>query len=194
MRGGNVPTSRIGPILADMIAQRWPHCDEDGCNVLAEKVGCDESAIRTIIDQKHQGVSFDLADSLLCALGRADMWWGVLSDVYPTKFVEKCALHSCERTFPEKRVGSIKRYCSARCRKLDDDIRRGRATGHRYRQKNRCLRGHLLTSENTITFSSGHRTCRKCRRDRQARQYRERYANDPVFAEKQRARSRKAVT
>jgi len=189
LKPGNVPTAIIGPKLAMLVRDRWPH--GGGIVVLAEKVGCDPSAIEAVIEQINPGVSFDLADKMFCALGRpmedvglADLYWSV-------EFRETCALHSCGKVFPEMERGSIKRYCSQKCRKLDDDIRRGRANGHRYRQKNRCLKGHLLTPENTVTFSAGNRTCRKCRRERQARQYRERYANDPVFAEKQRARARK---
>ena len=169
MKPGNVPTARIAPLLATFIAERWP--DTDGFEILAEKVGCHQDAIRQIIYQRHEGCEFDLVDKLFCALGRVDVWQGALKDIYDSvSFVQTCSLPSCMKTFPERaRNGCRQRYCSARCRVLHSNVRRGRGTGQRLRQKNRCLKGHLFTPENTITFLSADKTrtirrCRTCKR------------------------------
>ena len=98
MRAGHVPTERIAPVLTLLIRESWPH--GGGMDVLAEKVGCDPEAIAGIIHRENPGVTFDLADRLICALGRWDMWHGELEDIYPIKFMETCALPSCGKQFP----------------------------------------------------------------------------------------------
>lgn len=82
MKPGNIPTQEVGPILGMLVNDRWPH--GGGYEILAEKVGCDQSTIASIIDQRNPGVSFDFADSLFCALGRpmedvglGDIYWNV---------------------------------------------------------------------------------------------------------------------
>jgi hypothetical protein len=159
VKTGNVPTERIAPILYTLIRERWPH--GGGLEVLSEKVGCDATAIAGIIDKQNEGVAFDLADRLLCALGRWDIWHGELEDIYPTKFIETCALPSCNKTFPERRSGPhIKRYCSYRCMDLGRQVKAGRATGERLRQRGYCLKGHKL---------NGQRQCVICRREQRKR-------------------------
>lgn len=186
MRAGNVPTARVGPIIGELARERWP---QGGYEVLAEKVGCDESAIRVIIEQRCPGVEFDLADSIITALGRWDMWHGVLADIYPTKFYETCALHSCNRRFPEKFNGRTrKRYCSPRCATLANAVRRGEATGDRLRQKGYCLNGHKMTPENTIKKwrkrdNKWEHQCRECKRKSQ-REWMRRKRQDPAFRER----------
>lgn len=80
MKPGSVPTARVGPIIGELVAERWPH--GGGFEVLGEKVGCDSSAIEAIVRQDNLGVKFDLADRVLCALGRPDIWQGQLADLY----------------------------------------------------------------------------------------------------------------
>ena len=198
MKPGNVPTSRIGPLLGDLIRDRWPH--NGGIEVLAEKVGCDWTAIEGIIKGVHEGVSFDLADKLFCALGRVDVWQGQLSDVYSkVRFMQTCAVPSCCKTFPEQKVGGfVKKYCSPRCATLAHGIREGRCSGERLRQKNKCLKGHKLTPENTYLTKRKdriERSCRTCQREYQREWARKRRATDPRFVKaKQEAQRRWRAT
>jgi len=184
MKPGNVPTALIAPKLDMLIRDRWPH--GNGPVILAEKVGCDESAIRLIIEQRHDGTAFDFADRLFCAVGRPMEDVG-LGDVYwSVEFRETCALHSCGKTFPERSNGPTrKKYCSPRCATLGNAVRRGLATGDRLRGKGRCLKGHAMTPENTILKERNGRTerqCRECKRASQREWMRKKRAN-PEFRE-----------
>lgn len=184
MKPGNVPTEHLGPIVAELIAERWPQ--GGGVEVLAEKVGCDYKTVENVVKQTHEGVDFDLADKLLCALGRVDMWRGVLADVYlEMQFVETCALPGCGKTFPEQQIGRAKRYCSKNCGYLGQRVKRGVATGERLRKRGMCLKGHRLTPDNVRITKRGDgvlRTCRTCDRERQREWARAKRARRKVAA------------
>jgi hypothetical protein len=167
IQAGNIPTARFGPVIAELIRDRWPH--GGGYDVLAEKVGCDRDAIDGIVRQTYPGVGFDLADRLLCGVGRYDMWHGVLEDIYPTKFMATCAIHSCNVQFPESsKSGRPKIYCSPACCRLAYKIRQGEAPGHRHVKRNRCFRGHKLEGDNLMVNRTADgkekRQCRECKR------------------------------
>lgn len=151
MKPGNVPTSRLGPIIGDLVKDRWPH--GGGYGVLAEKVGCDQSAIEGIVDQEYAGCEFDLADGLLCSLGRVDIWQGELSDVYSSVSIpETCERLGCSLKFHPKKQGGVKRrrFCSRQCRQMDWLARAGQINDTPKRNlKVRCRGGHFRTSENT---------------------------------------------
>lgn len=201
MRPGNVPTSVVGPVIATLIEDRWParlrpDAEEYGTTILAEKVGCHIDSIDAIVRQVNPGAEFDLVDKILCALGRPDMWIGQLADIYPTKFVETCALHSCNKKFPERFGGRTrKRYCSPRCSTLGNAVARGEATGARLRQKGYCLKGHKMTPENTITKwrerdQKFEQQCRECKRATQREWMRKKRA-DPEFRQRAVERTRR---
>ena len=185
MKPGNVPNALIAPKLDMLIRDRWPH--GNGPVILAEKVGCDESAIRLIIEQRHDGTAFDFADRLFCAVGRPMEDVG-LGDVYwSVEFRETCALHSCGKTFPERSNGRTrKRYCSSRCATLGNAVAQGRATGDRLRGKGKCLKGHAFTKENTILKTRNgyvERQCRECKRATQREWVRQK-RKDAAFVQK----------
>lgn len=139
-----------------LIRERWPH--GGGIDVLAEKVGCDWGTIAGIIDQDNPGVSFDLADKLISTgLGRWDIWHGALADIYPTKFMETCALPGCGKTFPEYHRGPFrKRYCSKKHQRASRW-----SCHHRVR---RCRKGlHKMTPENTYILRNNGREYKQCR-------------------------------
>lgn len=173
VRPGNVPTARVGPIMAELIADRWPErqCpngEEWRISILAEKIGCHYDSIDNITRQVHPGAGFDLVDRLFCALGRPDVWWGILADIYPTTFWETCALSSCGKRFPEsRRSGKRKRFCSDNCRSLYWKTQTGEATGLRMVQRGKCFKGHKMTPENTLRNrqpdGSYKKQCRKCK-------------------------------
>lgn len=166
MRPGHLPTAVVGPVIEELVSERWP--DEDGYQILAEKVGCDDSTIRAVVAQHNPGVGFDLVDGILACLGRPDLWEGRLADLYPETFWVTCALPGCGKRFPEFQRGKVKLYCSARCRSLGHEVRHGNANGMRYTQKSRCRKGlHRLTPDN-ILIRKGRvdRECRACARER----------------------------
>lgn len=194
MKQGSVPTHLVGPLISELIRDRWPQ--GGGIEVLAEKVGCDYSAIESIIAHTNPGAGFDFVDRIFCALGRPDIWRGKLISIYEDLiFVQTCAVPSCDKTFPEKKSGHVKRYCSARCATLAHGIRDGRCTGDRLRQKGYCLKGHKLTPENTRIEKrkdgrSG-RICKTCQRDYQRQWARKRRATDPRFVARKQSAHRK---
>jgi hypothetical protein len=194
VKAGNIPTAAIAEKLDMLIRDRWPH--GNGLTILAEKLGCDESTIRIVLEQRHPGTSFDFVDRLFCALGRpmedvglGDVYWNV-------GFVETCALHSCGKTFPERFNGRTrKRYCSSRCSSLGNAVARGEATGDRLRLKGKCLKGHDMTPENTITKwrerdQKYEYQCRECKRTTQ-REWMRKKRRDKVFVQKKIAAQRK---
>lgn len=194
MKAGSIPTSRVSQVISDLVTDRWPH--GGGVEVLAEKVGCDWSAIDNIIKQEYEGVSFDLVDKILCGLGRVDLWQGELVDVYSSVwFVETCGLHSCGKTFPESlRSGKRKRFCSDLCRSLHHHTAAGKATGHRHVQRGRCFKGHKMTLENSIINvqpdGAVKRQCRTCRKASLNAYKRNRRQGDPAWRERENARQR----
>jgi hypothetical protein len=166
---GNVPTDRVGPIIAQLVAERWPkrqHPDgeEWGLSILAEKIDCSEDAIDNIIRGGQPGAEFDLVDQIFCALGRPDILdTGVLSDVYWSVDLtrRRCAAPGCSRTFRERipgRGGSKRVYCSSGCKSNHHRWLNGAVRGG-IKQKERCRRGHLLTPENR--YKDGR--CKTCR-------------------------------
>lgn len=167
MKPGSVPTARVGPIIGALVEERWParlrpDNEDGGYDILAEKVGCHRDAIYFIVEQRYEYVGFDLADKLLCALGRWDMWHGELEDIYPTKFKETCAAPGCSRQFWEyHRGGKPKRTCSKRCRARLDSVQLGRVRAGGARVMGRCNEGHRFTPDNTL-WSGGYRRCRIC--------------------------------
>lgn len=80
MKSSLIPIDEIGPVIGELIMERWPH--GDGYEVLAEKVGCDPSTIYNVVLVERDSADFNLIDELLCALGRVDMWRGKFSSVY----------------------------------------------------------------------------------------------------------------
>lgn len=177
-----VPIDEIGPVIRELVAERWPHTY--GYDVLAEKIGCDESAIYSVARVENDMADFDLVDKILCALGRWDMWHGRFAHIYPTKFLEKCASPACNKMFPERKNGDrVKRYCSKRCLKLGQSIRRGKGTG--LRARGYCNKGHKLTPENSIP-SGGYRRCRICTHEKHAERMK-----DPAYREYRRLKSQR---
>lgn len=168
MKPGNVPTAAVGPLIAELIAERWPH--GGGFNVLAEKVGCDEATIEGIVRQECEGCDFDLADKLLCALGRPDAWRGVLADVYlEMPLFERCECPGCTATFVSHPKGRRKRFCSSACRGNAHQQAHGVSSRRRKQGWGGvCKGGHRRTKENTLHEINGRgntvRRCRDCRR------------------------------
>ena len=166
IKSGSVPTAAVGPVIAQLVEERWParrrpEGEEWGYSILAEKVGCSWDTIGTIVRQSNEGVGFDLVDKLLCALGRPDLWTGALEHIYPWKFTETCAIPSCSRSFPEYHRGTRRIYCSRRCMELGQGMKKGYCTGQRFRKRGYCLKGHKLTPENRVGPNNGCRTCKK---------------------------------
>jgi hypothetical protein len=185
MHPGNVPTSRIGPLVKELMERQWP--DGSGFVILSEKIGCHKDTIRKIIEQRNPGVPFDFADKMFCSLGVPGIWLGPLLDVYnAVEFRETCAVPGCNRTFPEQlKAGRLKRYCSKRCSRLGMAVNIGARPGTRYKLKGLCLRGHPLTGDNLIIRmrpnGSMMRQCATCRRE-----------SDRLYKERKREEARAA--
>ena len=162
MKPGSIPTHRVSPILEELILDRWPH--GGGYDVLAEKVGCDQSSIESIVDQDSPGAEFDLVDKLFCALGRVDVWRGQIADVYEsTQLLERCEHPDCSVLFlPSPHGGPRKRHCSRAC--TTSHLRGNRRIKHFKGEagSSKCRNGHPRTPESTIFLKSGRIRCRVC--------------------------------
>lgn len=179
MNPGYVPTDVVGPIVAELVRERWPH--GDGIDVLAEKVGCSYDAIDGIIRQQNKSCEFGLADALLCALGRPDLWRGPLADIYlglsfatdrsvrmVPKGHQRCARDGCSTTFPtvRKRGYSRRVYCSDRCTQIASRVRVGKQRRASQGRRFVCRNGHERTPESVEILKNGTRRCRICQRER----------------------------
>lgn len=183
MKVGNVPTPVVGPVIERLVKERWPHMrqgdtmnqDLDGYAILAEKVGCHRDTIDAIVRQSNEGADFNLVDQIFCSLGRPDLWWGQLSDIYwdvdMTTVV--CRRDGCKVSFvprPGGRNGPESRqmYCSRKCRHMDWKVRRGIVKdGKKRNLSTHCRRGHPRAT--TAQIKSGdYTTCALCIRERRA--------------------------
>ena len=104
MRAGRVSTAVVGPVIGELIEERWPDDDEDGCQVLAEKIGCHPESIRKLVGQRYAGADFGFVDSILAGLGRPDLWMGRLADAYTVALPEPRPEPTLER-IPALRCG-----------------------------------------------------------------------------------------
>lgn len=189
MKTGSVPTAVVGPVIAQLIEERWParrrpEGEEWGVSILAEKVGCHPDALDAIIRQKSEGVGFDFVDKILCALGRPDIWIGALADVYnDIVFMSGCALSGCNRSFRESSRGrhGPKRYCCARHAKHAYDVRKGASTGQFLRKRGYCLKGHKMTPENSKRNTDGKVQCRTCDNARRRERRRENLERERAY-------------
>jgi len=59
--------------------------------------------------------------------------------------------------------------------------------------KTACVNGHEYTAETTIVRPNGSRQCRTCHRANSRARNAERYANDPEYRERERARARESM-
>jgi hypothetical protein len=174
MKPGHVPTAVVGPLVARLMEE-----GRDDVTTLALRAGCDWGTIIQVVEQEYEGVSFDIADKLLCALGCPDLV------PMPEVFMETCAVPACQQRFVEKAPGGhVKRCCCRRCASTRQAIRKGKATGQRLRQRGYCLKGHRMAGDNLRIDKRGQKVCKTCQRDYQREWARKRRMTDPVFLRK----------
>lgn len=95
-----------------------------GTGVLAREAGISEDSLYRYTMGRYKWMKFDVADRLLCAMNRVDLWHSELSDIYwtvPLYDKTKCENPDCsEPPVKIKDVGS--RWCSQRCRHLSQKL------------------------------------------------------------------------
>lgn len=169
MKAGTVPTKVLAPVIAPLLKQRFP---DSGIQGLANRSGVDWKNIEGILTGAREGVEFNTADRILCALGSPMAWHSPeLFDTYMSVDLSlaRCALHSCDKLVHEQGLkGNRRLYCSVACNKLAYKVRNGTATGERRLKKNRCLRGHKMEGDNVLfnrlPDGTTRRQCRQCKR------------------------------
>lgn len=90
MQTGYISTERFAPIMERLVLERWPHSSDtsfnttsiNGHKILSEKTGIPTGMCRDIQAGRQKTIHFDVADTILCALGRPDIWYGELGDIY----------------------------------------------------------------------------------------------------------------
>lgn len=157
--------------------------------LLAERADMHGDTLQKIVVGRSKTIDFDVADRLLCVLGKADCWRGELQEVYaqaklddgrkqrttvkPSK-AKRCARRGCSVQFVPSKHGPKQRFCSNACRNSAWKLSKGMKTGPRGPGRSleafACRNHHERTPENTGTNSRGHRYCLTCHRDSMRRQ------------------------
>ena len=158
----------------------------------------------------RHSMHFDYADRLLCAIGRAQLWFGPLREVYeevelsddivggiqpPARASGQklCAGSGCTTLFTPGQRTPWQKYCSNACKHRSYMQRRREKEGAPKRYGTRygaCPNGHERTHENTHVRRDGTITCRECNKEKE----KERYRTDPEYRAKkiQQERDRRA--
>ena len=153
--------------------------------VLAERVGIHPDTMRAYLSGKLVTIDFDIADRMLCKIGRVGLWRTALLDLYeaidltsPSRYVvteriKTCAAPSCGVQFAPHPLpqggGRARLYCSTKCRIRAANIRmatkRRNGKAKRYGSPyDACVNGHDRSEENTYYYK-GRRMCRGCLRE-----------------------------
>lgn len=155
-----------------------------------------------ILNRRTKTLDFNMADRLLCAMNRPQLWWEDLADLYysvdlsapitapiPAKEGRICARAGCSNAFVPKMPWG--RYCSTACRASVQRARRQQRRGVTQRYGTRygtCPKGHDRSPENVYVRPDGHVSCRVCNRDAERRRYRqdEKYRQRRILRERER--------
>lgn len=185
----SIPVDEIAPVIGMLVKERWPN--SYGYDILAEKVGCDPTAIEQLVRGIRTSADFNLIDQTLCSLGRPDLWWGIFSHIYYEADLShdlggdyipkghlRCQRVGCGQVFkPHKKAPksgpNAPKFCSSKCtdaafrmRKRGGYQRGAYGPGMNLRRM-ACHKGHDFTPENTGTRANGKRYCVECNRERQ---------------------------
>ena len=155
---------------------------ETSIYLLAERADMHGDTLQKIVSGRNKTIDFDVADRLLCVIGKADMWYGELRDVYAEAMFDDdlprraakasgekvCARRGCSETFVPPKLRPGQKYCSTTCcgaafwqRKHKVKTRlRGKG---RHLEAHVCKNGHERTAENT-EIKNGVRRCLICKR------------------------------
>lgn len=167
--------------------------------ILAIRVDMEEDTLRKLVWQGRGGttIDFDLADRLLCKMGRSDVWHGRLNELYSNVVLiddgpkraygrpsgaRMCEGAECSTEFVPDPRSPHQRFCSTSCKRKSYWKRRREREGVKPRFGTRygqCPNGHERSPENTYVRPSGSVSCRVCGREKEA----ERYA-DPQYRQK----------
>ena len=131
------------------------------------------------------GLPFPVADAILCATGKVDLWRGVLAEFYENVDMTwvQCESPACDRWFRQGRVTTgptVKRYCSKACSDATTRLQRGEQStirknyggGGKRRKSNKCRNGHERTPESTKIRKNGKMECLLCHRESAKAAYR----------------------
>lgn len=165
--------------------------------LICERQGLEyETVAKVVYRYTHPGstngpvrsLEFDMADKLLCGMGRWELWRTEFIEYYENVNLRmtRCAHEDCKVDFEPKtgpgtiRGGNPQIYCSRTCatsaangnhRHKKTDVRPVLGT-----HATRCRNGHERTEENTIKLKSGKIRCRTCNNAGSARGYHKRRA------------------
>jgi len=78
-----VPTDRLTPFVKEYLDSYETEETLNATSVLADEIGMGYEFVRKLYNGRgNASVSFDVADRLLCKMGRTDLWLFELSDIY----------------------------------------------------------------------------------------------------------------
>lgn len=183
MTRDRIPSARVHAAIASQWGEDWLENEE----VRASLRFLSERTLHRSF-RENQYLSFDLADLILCKLDLVRLWLGPLEDIYQSVDLSgkphsirilpagyrRCERVGCTNTFGRFGAGrTAKRYCSKTCRIAEHKYEkqgkyRRRGPGNRLVPMS-CVNGHSRTPENTYIGPDGHRQCRECRRDSDAK-------------------------
>ncbi len=158
----------------------------DTLETLADRADMHKNTLERMLNGRSATIDFDMADRLLCAAGKSNLWWGPLREVYETASLSPplgphvvgrasgartCARHGCSVTFIPPKKAPYKRFCSSTCKAVDWKQRKNgvksriRGPG-RVLEAYECRNGHVRTPKNTGINCRGTRYCLICHRER----------------------------
>lgn len=189
-----VPAEPIIAVIRDYLGnEESTEVFHSSVYLLAERADIRGDTLEKILAGRNQTIDFDIADRLLCVLGKTDLWHGDLKDVYEKSQLDDdgyrrngrasgmrvCARVTCSEMFLPKPKHPYQRFCSAKCSSADNQLRRNpkrKILGKgRILQKLMCWNGHERTPENTRYTPDGRIYCVECKRKRDRETARRRY-------------------
>lgn len=177
-----IPTKVIVPFIQEYLNAY--QMDEETSTVgpvqvLADRAGLHSDSLRNYLGYRKQTMDFDMADRLICAIGRPMLWRSELLEWYervdlsdppkppPPKYgLIRCFRPGCTQMFEPKMPWA--KYCSKACKASVQGNRRRRKKGVPTRYGTRwgtCPRGHDRSEENVYVRRNGSITCRVCRKE-----------------------------
>ena len=173
---GRVPSAPILGALRKYVEEQGTETPMFVVEGIAARSGIPFSTLESWYYGKNRTptMRFQIADSLLCAVGMWHLWYYELSDIYQNVDLtwRKCACPGCEVWFRPKydyAGPTAPRFCSKTCKTTNCRIEAGQL---RSRQKKAgregvCWKGHKMVGKNLRILANGDRSCRQCFNEKQ---------------------------
>lgn len=183
---GHVPSYDIIWAIEEALGIEGPWEDSDErLQPLTRIWNIDDLKVQLGVGRKPKWVDFDLADQVICALGRVDFWRNELEHIYlsvrlkdkstfrgrkAARGSRRCARTGCSNIFVPRKGGHPQRFCSPVCKYTHHSAERRGSRSRENRRYDTCPAGHDRSPENSrvVQHKSGQVEirCKICERAR----------------------------